>query len=153
MKTTLTNLIAEYVALNAKINRLKKTTRKNLIAEHVARWGKVNRPKKIEIKVGDIVYLKRIKNNDFDFDITHHVDTHYNNCGRVEFKVIKVKNNKITIKDIEGANTWNTKTFDITRVVICKNPTAENRIAAEIAKENERNNDRPGPLAYLMNAR
>ena len=133
MKTTLKNLIIKRNALNAKINLLKKV--------------KV----KVKIKVGNIVYVKKVNND--DFDITYHVDTHYNNCGRVEFKVIKVKNNKITIKDIEGVNDWNTKTFDIARVFVCKNPTAETRIAAEIAKENERNNDRPSRLDWLMNAR
>lgn len=113
MKTTLKNLVAKRNALNAKINLLKK--------------GK--------IKAGDIVYLKKVKNDDYDFDHTHHVDPHYNECGRAEFKVVKVNGNKITIKDIEGINDWNTKTFDITRVFICKNPTAEKRLAAELEEE------------------
>ena len=132
---------------------MKATTLKNLIVKRDALNAKINRLKKGKIKTGNIVYLKNIKNNDFDFDITHHVDTHYNNCGRVEFKVVKVKGNKITIKDIEGVNDWKTKTFDIARVFICKNPKAEHRIAVEIEMENEMNNDRPGPLAYLINAR
>ena len=131
MKITLKTLIANRNALNAKIVLLKK----------------------VKIKAGDIVYLKKVKNNYLDFDHTHHVDTHYNEHERVEFKVIKVKGNKITIKDIEGVNDWNTKTFDIARVFICKNPTAENRIADEIAEENERNNDRPSLLDRLMDAR
>jgi hypothetical protein len=138
---------------SATVLTMKATTLKNLIAKRNALNAEINRLKKGKIEAGDIVYLKKNKNDDFDFDLTHHVDTHYNNCGRVEFKVVKVKGNKITIKDIEGVNDWNTKTFDIARVFICKNPTAENRIANEIAKENEMNNDRPGPLAYLMNAR
>jgi hypothetical protein len=132
---------------------MKATTLKNLIAKRNALNAEINRLKKGKIEAGDIVYLKKNKNDDFDFDLTHHVDAHYNNCGRAEFKVVKVKGNKITVKDIEGVNDWKTKTFDITRVFICKNPTAENRIANEIAKENEMNNDRTGPLAYLMNAR
>lgn len=68
-------------------------------------------------------------------------------------KINLLKKVKVKIKDIEGVNDWNTKTFDIARVFVCKNPTAETRIAAEIAKENERNNDRPSRLDWLMNAR
>ncbi len=107
---------------------MKNTTLKNLIAARRALNAKINLLENNAIKVGDFVHLK---NEGRDIHGNYHPtslhDCYYNDCGRIEYKVVEANRNNVTVIMVEGYDPKGHDAFVFERknVYLCKKPREE----------------------------